>query len=190
MLIKQHPSDYPDRNDDLRSIRTLLDTYTHELRQIAYDLRSHLVETLTFDTTLELYAREVGKNAGIEMNFTIAPNLPKLPEKIEVAVLRAFQEAMTNIVKHADAHDVYVDVHSDSDSVTLTLEDDGRGFYPQYAQNHLMESRHLGLIGMNERIEAVGGKLMIESAPERGTRITIAVPRILPAPRKRLRRVT
>ncbi|HUX88234.1 MAG TPA: sensor histidine kinase, partial [Chloroflexota bacterium] len=189
LLIKQHQSGQPGATDELRSLRALLDTYTHEIRQIAYDLRSHLLDSFK---TVESYAREVGQNAGIEVDISIAPDLPKLPEEIEIAAFHAFQEAITNVVRHANAHGVSLQVLFDCDSgfVTLILEDDGQGFHPQCAERYVIERPHLGIIGMRERIEEVGGQLLIESAPARGTRVTIAVPRTLPVARKRIRRAS
>ncbi|HEY8193114.1 MAG TPA: ATP-binding protein, partial [Gaiellaceae bacterium] len=89
----------------------------------------------------------------------------------ETALYRIVQEALTNVIKHANATTVSVLLRRTPDRVVVVVEDDGRGFDP--AQTH---DDGLGLLGMRERISLVGGRLTMESEPERGTTVAIEVP--------------
>jgi two-component system sensor histidine kinase UhpB len=94
-----------------------------------------------------------------------------LSPEIELALYRIAQEALTNVAKHADATHATIDLQFREGTVSLRIEDDGRGFEPREGLG-----RGLGLFGMRERAELVHGTFALESEPGHGTRITIAVP--------------
>jgi signal transduction histidine kinase len=95
----------------------------------------------------------------------------RLPRELETALYRIVQEALTNVIKHADAKTVSVVLTKQGDRVAVVIEDDGRGFDPG-----AQPGDGLGLLGMRERIALVGGRLSIESAAGRGTAIAVEVP--------------
>jgi two-component system, NarL family, sensor kinase len=94
-----------------------------------------------------------------------------LPPRVEVALYRVCQEALTNAARHARASRVTVRLVATPEAVRLVVMDDGDGFDPSSAT----DDRH-GIVGMRERVEMLGGSLRIESSPEEGTRIEVAVP--------------
>ncbi|GAA0224488.1 sensor histidine kinase [Cryptosporangium japonicum] len=96
---------------------------------------------------------------------------PGLPTRVEVVLVRAVQEALTNVRKHADAASVSVDLIAHDGAVTLTIDDDGAGFDPGAQRSGY------GLAGMRSRVEQLGGTLTIRSAPGAGTTVTCEVPR-------------
>ena len=103
------------------------------------------------------------------------PAAARLPAKLETAVFRITQEALTNVVKHAEANSVLIIVACRERSVVLAIEDDGRGFsLPPTPGNGF------GLVGMRERVASVNGALDIESKPGVGTRLTVEIPLVWP----------
>jgi two-component system sensor histidine kinase UhpB len=98
----------------------------------------------------------------------------RLPPQVELVLYRVVQEALTNVAKHADAREVRVQLRRRPDEVIAAITDDGQGFNVE----EMMRSRErgLGLFGMQERLALVGGQLVIDSAPGRGTRVHARVP--------------
>jgi two-component system sensor histidine kinase UhpB len=98
----------------------------------------------------------------------------RLPPQVELVLYRVVQEALTNVAKHANAHDIRVELSRAQDEVVASVSDDGDGF----SVEDMMRSRErgLGLFGMQERLALVRGQLVIDSAPGRGTRVNARVP--------------
>ena len=106
----------------------------------------------------------------VELKLDLA-TAERLPAKVETALFRITQEALTNVVKHADAKTVRITFARQERSVVLTVDDDGRGF--SRAQ---VPGDQFGLVGMRERTASVNGALDIESKPGAGTRLTVEIP--------------
>jgi two-component system sensor histidine kinase UhpB len=98
-----------------------------------------------------------------------------LPPGIEVTLYRIAQECMTNIIRHAQANNVTINLEQIGDNVCLRVEDNGIGFDPHQI-TAVSGQRHLGIISMYERAAIVGGKLDVFSAPGQGTAILVSVP--------------
>jgi signal transduction histidine kinase len=99
-----------------------------------------------------------------------------LPEAVNICLYRFLQEALTNVAKHARAKQVCVALRYDTDEVTLSVEDDGRGFDAQARLSVSGWPMGIGLLGMQERVESLGGRLAIESQPDQGTRLVAHLP--------------
>ena len=99
-----------------------------------------------------------------------------LPPQVEIALFRVAQEAITNIAKHAGAHHALVNVDFGRSAITIEIEDDGRGFDPDKVSPRPGDAQGIGLIGMRERVELLGGQFQIETQPGGGTRIIVRVP--------------
>jgi len=97
--------------------------------------------------------------------------LENLPERQRTCVYRVVQEALTNCARHARASQIRVTIHGREDSLILTVQDDGVGFDPEEAAG-----RGLGLLGIQERVRELGGKVSIFSQPGRGALLTVEVP--------------
>jgi two-component system sensor histidine kinase UhpB len=95
---------------------------------------------------------------------------------VTTTLFRIVQEAVHNIVQHADAGSVTIVLQLNGGAVQLRIEDDGRGFDPAHASRDAVELQQLGLLGIRERAELLGGEVQIESAPERGTRLRVSIP--------------
>jgi signal transduction histidine kinase len=99
-----------------------------------------------------------------------------LPEDIRLALFRIYQEGMNNIAKHSPGSQVHILFHKDEKDAHLEISDNGPGFEVPEDWLTLARTGHLGLVGMSERAEAVGGRLKVDSAPGQGTRVQVIVP--------------
>jgi two-component system nitrate/nitrite sensor histidine kinase NarX len=122
---------------------------------------------------LERYQHQAGIDAHFETDFDEPPNLTP---QAEIHVIRVIQEALTNVRKHARARRVTVRATTRDEMVAFIVEDDGRGF--NVADTALSHEGGFGLQAMRERMELIGGSLIIDSAPKRGTRIVALVPSV------------
>jgi signal transduction histidine kinase len=103
----------------------------------------------------------------------------RLALDVELATYRIIQEALTNVARHAGASSVSVVVRVEPTAVVVVIEDDGRGFDPKVAEK---DASHLGLRDMQERVEAVGGTLTLETVPTQGTTVRATLPLTPPGP--------
>ena len=142
-----------------------------EVSRIALALRPSLLEALGLEAALRQYARDLATHGGVQVEVTVA--LPRLSRQVETVLYRVAQEALTNVVRHAHAHAASVVATATSRQVDLVVEDDGMGF----DERALEPGMRLGLEGMRERVELVGGTLRVESAPGAGAAVYARIPR-------------
>jgi PAS domain S-box-containing protein len=141
-----------------------------ELRQIATRLRPTILDDLGLVPALEQLAGEAPAAAGTEVRLEHS-SLDRLEPQVETAIYRVVQEALTNAAKYANASKIRIALRQRDGALTATIEDDGRGFDPEFGSGD-----GLGLTGMRERAELVGGNLSVSSAPGEGTQIVLTVP--------------
>jgi signal transduction histidine kinase len=146
-----------------------------ELHRVAVELRPAALDQLGLVGALDGYVREFSARTGIaaEIDTSGARGL-ELPPDVEIAVYRVVQEALTNVSKHAHASTVDVLVGRRNGSLIAVVEDDGRGFQADVVDTPL--GTRLGLFGMRERAELLGGHFGIESSPAGGTTVFVEVP--------------
>jgi signal transduction histidine kinase len=155
----------------LDNIRALADSSVNSIRNIALLLRPSMLDDLGLIPALEWQAREVSRRSGIKVKVT-AENVPdSLPDALRTCIYRVVQETLHNVSRHSGAKNVLVSVQQAGDSLVLTVKDDGSGFDPE-------KTRGLGLLGMEERVKQLGGRLEIQSQPGHGTvlRATLPIP--------------
>ncbi|MDH7486630.1 MAG: MASE1 domain-containing protein [Anaerolineae bacterium] len=144
-----------------------------KLHRLAINLRPASLDHLGLVTALEQYVKEFRRQYNIDVEFeAVGMQDRRLPGEVETALFRIVQESLTNVVLHAQATRVDVLISLRDRHVVAIIEDNGVGFVPT---SPTMES-HLGIFGMRERVEMLGGKLAIESAPGRGTTVSVEVP--------------
>jgi signal transduction histidine kinase len=117
---------------------------------------------------LEVLGRAHGLRADLHVHGT-----PEVDSEVETELYRIVQEALNNVVRHANAATITVDVDAGGGTVMITVRDDGVGFDPGA---RAIRERRLGLTSMRERAEGLGGKIVVESAPGSGTVVTVEVP--------------
>ncbi|NIS83052.1 MAG: hypothetical protein GTO14_23270 [Anaerolineales bacterium] len=143
------------------------------LHQLAVDLRPASLDHLGLVTALEQYVNEFSLQYDIKVGFeAVGMQEERLPSDVETALFRIVQESLTNVILHAQASHVDVVLSQRSGHVAATIEDDGVGFNP-VAPTYV---EHLGLFGMRERVEMLGGRFTVESSPGMGTTVNVEVP--------------
>ncbi len=154
-----------------RDIRGLID----EVRQLAWDTRPSILDDYGLAQALHRYVTEMAKRVAFTIDYqcVVPPDLPRLPSQIEVTLYRIAQEAMTNVIRHAQATRVSVILMCGQTEASLLVEDDGVGFDTSSVDKR--EPPPLGLMGMRERAALVGGQFVVYSGKEEGTTIRVRV---------------
>jgi PAS domain S-box-containing protein len=142
------------------------------LRRIAVDLRPASLDHLGLVPALRQYIEAVSDKHGLKVQFETRNVSGRLPNEVETSLYRIVQEALTNIVRHANAARVDILLDQNGDTITVGVEDNGIGFDPIEA----MGRNRLGLFGMRERAEMLGGRLLVESQSGTGTSIMVEIP--------------
>lgn len=156
-----------------------------EVQDLSMRLRPRVLDDLGLAAALERLAHEWQARYKIPADVVIQLS-ERLPGDVETAIYRIVQEALTNIARHAQAKSASILIEKLGETVRAIVEDDGVGFDVSTNQGE----RHLGLLGMRERAELLGGTLTIESTPERGTSVFIEIPLVAQPATFNLRPVT
>jgi two-component system sensor histidine kinase DegS len=122
------------------------------------------------------FAQQYSERSGVEVRFELVGVKRRLPSRVETVLFRIAQEGLNNIGRHAQAKKAHVELDFAPAGVTLAIEDDGHGFVVGDVLGTHSERRAWGLLGIQERVNLVGGKFNIDSAPGRGTKMTIEIP--------------
>jgi PAS domain S-box-containing protein len=146
------------------------------VRALALDLRPAMLDDLGLVAALRWYVDQQARVSGLAAEVQAEMNGDRLPSEIETVCFRIVQEALTNILRHAQAHHVRVRVEQCADAIRLTIGDDGAGFDVGQVLARAKQGASGGLLGMRERAALCGGQLTIESAPTGGTTIHIRIP--------------
>jgi signal transduction histidine kinase len=163
--------------DRLLDARALALRTLDGVHRLSFDLRPSVLDDLGLFRAIEWYAERDLERRGIAVRCESDEQEGRLAPEIETALFRAVQEAITNIVKHAQAETVLIQCATAPQAVTIEIEDDGQGFDPASISDTAATGRGLGLAGIRERMELLGGSALIDSAPGRGTRLVLTVPR-------------
>ncbi len=156
-------------------LKLMTDGVLEDLHRLAIDLRPASLDHLGLVAALRQYVEEYSRQHGLAVQFeTVRLDSERLPPDIETALYRIVQEGLTNVVRHAQAARADVLLERRGDRVVAIVEDDGVGFDPEAA----LTNGRLGLFGMRERAEMLGGTLTIESAPGAGTTVFVEIPHV------------
>ena len=144
-----------------------------KLRGIARDLRPPVLDALGLKVAMQTYCTEFTRRTHLPVIFEADTSLAELPDAYNITLYRTLQEALTNVIRHAHATQVWVDLSTDDDQVTLTIQDNGVGFG---VGGEKPGSNGIGLAGLRERITIAGGTLTVSSTPKRGTILSAQFP--------------
>ncbi|MHB0914785.1 MAG: sensor histidine kinase [Thermoleophilia bacterium] len=170
------PETMRDMRERLRTINEQAHETLNEVHNMAIRLRPSVLDDLGLAAALRSYTKEFTANTGIHVNLQLIAMNQRLSAELETVLYRVVQEALTNVARHALARKCQVTLRRKDSRVLGIIEDDGKGFNPQGVMMSEEQGRGLGLHGMKERIELVGGSLEFESRPDEGTTIMIEVP--------------
>ncbi len=186
-------ADLPEESGALRremaEAVSLTDATLEDIRLLAHNLRPPALDTLGLNLALEGFCREFARHTRLAIDYRGEP-LPPLSGPASMALYRFLQESLTNVARHANASRVSVSLWRDSRDVLLRVEDNGRGAHsgPEPGEAATGESgtakAGIGLIGMQERLELLGGCLVVEPCPVQGMRLTAQVPCVEQAPQE------
>jgi len=160
----------------LGDLRGRLLTTLDEVNRIILDLRPSLLEDMGLVAALQWYASQRLEPNGIALHTRTSKMDGRLQPHVETTLYRIAQEAMTNIAKHSGAKNVWLNITRANKHFTLTVRDDGHGFNVNAVQSNPDDRIGIGLFGMKERATLVGGEFSIQSAPHKGTRISVQIP--------------
>ena len=161
--------------DKLVETSNLVNATIASVQRISAGLRPGALDHLGLAAALTEEAGQFSSRSGIPCSITITDLPPALPSEVSIAVFRIFQEALTNVARHSQARKVEAAISVSDDVLMLVVHDDGKGIDPSVVE----APRSLGLIGMLERAENVGGHVVFACHPEKGTVVTLTLP--LPA---------
>jgi len=160
----------------LVELEGLIDRELASLRRLISDLRPIYLEDLGFVPALEMLVRQTGERHGLAVRLDVSGEVVRLAPDIELAAFRIVQQALANAAAHASAQRVTVHVEFAPAGLTLTVQDDGRGFTPPEQPTDLARQGHFGLMGMHERALLYGGRLTITASPGHGCAISVWLP--------------
>ena len=152
-------------------LRELVVATLQDVRRLAVQLRPKALDDFGLVPALERLVETFREQTGIAVDLEPRLGDERLPSDVETTLYRITQEALTNVVKHADAKRVSIVLTRRDGSISTVIEDDGRGFSKEQGS-----ANQLGLLGMRERVALVDGRLTVESSPGSGTMLSIEVP--------------
>ena len=173
--LAQQTAETPELHQLICKLQVLSDVMARDAHHLALELRPSALDDLGLEAAVTNYANDFRERYSIEVDVHCDLTV-RLDSAIETTVYRIVQEALTNIVKHAQAQYVSIIVERQDHLLRAIVEDDGVGFPAERFHGHGSPDRRLGLAGMRERAALVGGELNIESSPGHGTTLFLRVP--------------
>lgn len=157
----------------LNELETLSERTIEDIRRMTRALRPIYLEDLGLVAALEMLARETSENHLLDVTFQKTGEEQRLPSEVELALYRIAQEALSNVVRHAQAKQAVLKIFYQEDEVWLEVHDQGVGFEMPKSPTDFAVSGHFGLLGMRERADLIGGQLEVQSAIGQGTRVAV-----------------
>jgi signal transduction histidine kinase len=166
----------PDAAEHLTELRGLTQGLLKGVRRVIAALRPIYLEDLGLPAALQMLAQDAGSAAGLEVEVVSSGEPRRLAPEQEIAVYRIAQEALSNVVRHAQGRSARLETTFEPNRFRLVVQDDGVGFIVPPSLADLDSALHYGLMGMQERAELVNGKLTVDSTPQGGTRVNLEIP--------------
>jgi signal transduction histidine kinase len=158
--------------DRLQSLIGVVELTTGAVRRIAHGLRPPALDHLDLSTAVEFEAGAISRRTGLRCRVSPQAQTIRLNEAQAIAAFRVFQEAMTNVVRHANASAVRIRLSEARGVFTMDVQDNGRGI----TKTQLSSASAIGILGMHEAVEPLGGTLAITGRRGRGTRVVVRFP--------------
>ncbi len=172
-LATKLPRDQRPLLEKTRALSSHIDSTIQMVRRIATELRPGILDHLGLVAALEWQANEFQNRTGIKCEVHSNLREQQLDQNLRTTFFRIFQETLTNVIRHAGATQVTVDLTENDDRITLEVKDNGRGI----SRNEITNTRSMGLLGMRERAALLGGLFRIgRLAHGKGTRVSVSIP--------------
>ena len=172
LLCKNFVDTEPEIRSKVQTISELINQAVEAVQQISAKLRPPILDEVGLAAALEWQAQEFSKHTGIQCRYSLPEELSGLDKDKSTALFRIFQEALTNVARHARAERVSIFLKKKHHRVILEITDNGCGIKPQQIES----SRSLGLLGMRERALMFGGQFIIRGVPGKGTYVKVDMP--------------
>lgn len=161
---------------ELEQLKRMVNGTLQETRKFIFELHPMTLADLGLAATIKRYAEETAARYGVQVPVIVPQVEPFLPMGKRVAIFRVVQEAVSNAAQHGRAAVIRVMIQLSPGGFSLIIEDDGVGFDVEEFEKSPHKDKHLGIVNMQERADVLGGRLRVESAPQRGTRVELTVP--------------
>jgi two-component system, NarL family, sensor histidine kinase DegS len=158
--------------DELNNLKIAAMSTFQKVRNFIFELRPMMLDDLGLTPTIRRYADSFKEQVGVEVNLLISGNERRLEPYLEVMIFRSMQELLSNAVHQNQATNVKIQVDMGDNIIRLSLEDNGKGFDTDF----LAKESNLGLKLIKDRVEMLGGKFDIDTAPGKGARVTLTIP--------------
>jgi signal transduction histidine kinase len=165
----------PGLKSNLAEVQTLVDQTLGNLRRLIRDLRPIYLEDLGLSAALDVLCREATQNYKFPITFQLLGKERRLAPDVELAFYRIAQEGLSNMGRHANAKHGWVTLDFSVEKVDLILRDDGKGFLAPESPAEFAPGGHFGLLGIHEKAERLGAKLMINTGRNKGTELKITL---------------
>jgi signal transduction histidine kinase len=160
----------------LRESILVVDKALEQVRDLSLNLRPSMLDDLGLVATLRWYINQQAQLGGFVSKFTTSPDNMHFELNLGTVCFRTVQEALTNVLRHANAKKVSVELRQHDSTLELVVRDDGIGFDLNVAQERMARGLSFGLLSMQERVQLVGGRIEIKSKPNKGTIIRAYFP--------------
>ncbi len=174
LLEADLPLDTEVLRQNLKEAIMLSDSTMEQIRRLAWDLRPPALDTIGLNLTLESFCRDFSKRTQLLIDYN-GYNVRGISDAMNICIYRVLQEALTNVVKHAQAREVTVTLSQDAHTVRLIVADNGQGFDTASGKPD-SKTGGIGIMGMRERLELLGGWLEVGTGPGRGLRLSATLP--------------
>ncbi len=168
---KKIPEEKIAEKEKLNNVINLLDGSNRSIRKILSELRPAILDDHGLLEAIEWLGKQFTAHTDIPVKFTTTETELKLPEPIATCIFRVYQEALTNITRYAQAGKVFTSLSIADDTITVSIEDDGKGF-----DTTVQTKKSFGILGMKERLLSLNGKFELASSPGKGTVVNISIP--------------
>jgi signal transduction histidine kinase len=159
----------------ISSTQRLVEKSVDIVHRFARELRPTVLDDLGLIPALHSFMKSFAKRTGVHTSLTAFAAVERLETAKRTVLFRIAQEALTNVARHAQAGRVEVSIQKLRGRICMKIKDDGKSFNVERAF-HANDGKHLGLLGMRERLEMVGGKFVVESSPGKGTTVQAQIP--------------
>lgn len=171
-LVQCNDSNISKVKTEIEKVRDMTLREIENLRRISLDLRPSILDDLGLVPALRWLVDRINNESDTCFSISVNGEDRELPPRSRVAMLRVTQEALSNIRRHSKAKEAVIDLNFTAEFLELTIKDDGQGFYPKNIEKYAAEGK-LGLIGIKQRLDSIGGTFQISSKHNEGTLLTI-----------------
>lgn len=175
-LQKKVPPDHLDLKETIEKATQLSKQTLDELRVIIYGLRPSILDDLGLGPAIRWYARSKLEEAGINATINIPESNLDISPRLRTSLFRIAQEAINNVVRHSGAKNASISLDTIDKEIVLSIEDDGRGFNVAPNSEEAMRMQHWGLVGIQERVELIGGIYSLAAEPGKGVLLQVYAP--------------